>query len=398
MRKILAAIICLFLSCYCFSQSQPFKFKQQSWQTLVFKITAAETEQFIKWDSIPLAQFIQRDPAMVLQPGSWNEDSLATGNYVFISANGIYAEAKLVCISKLLLLSINNRNKLQLDIRNKDGAFIENAKVFVNDKEAVYNEASKTFWISSRKLEDAFVKVYAEGDTLYTTLDEKDEYRIKPLSQQRRQNWRSTKLHSILNWFPMQLKKWFGKRRYTAANRIGAKGYIIFNQPKYKPLDTIKYKGYVVDKHGRQYNKTIDVHLTYYHNGENYDQLITTLQPVSSGAYTSQFVLADTIPMDVSCRLVFKTPKQKEIIASNFKTEDYLLDEMATYSFKTTKAIYFRNDSIQFTASAKDANGLNVLDATATLLLLTNKVNGFYKDTLLVADTIYKKDIVPGNG
>lgn len=194
MRKIPAALICLLLSCYCFSQSHLSKFRQQSWQTLVFKITAAETEQFIKWDSIAVERFIERVPILILQPGFWKEDSLATGNYVFISASGMYAEAKLVCISKLLLLSINNRTKLQLDIRNKEGAFIENAKVFVNDKEAVYNKASKTFWISSRKLEDAFVKVYADGDTLYTTLDKKDEYRIRQLSQQRRQHWRSTKL------------------------------------------------------------------------------------------------------------------------------------------------------------------------------------------------------------
>ena len=392
MTAIRLICILLILPLFSLSQSQQNKFRDRSWQTLAYRITAAQAEQYIKWDSIPLGEFEEKEPAATFKTGSRAEDSLPTGNYIFVSATGMFVEATFVCVSKLSVLSINNKHQLQLQIRDKEGMPLDDAKVFINGKEGKYNNASGTFWAGRIKGEEAFVKVYAAGDTLYTTLDAKDDYSIKPLSQQRRQNWRHTKLHSILNWFPSQIKKSFTSR-YRKPNRIGAQGYIVFNQPKYKPLDTVKFKGYVLDKRNRQYKKDVNVFLSYNYNGKAVNQLISTLSAASPGAYYSQFVLADTVPMDVACRLIFKSDKQKEIIQNYFKTEDYLLDEIGSYSFKADKEVYFKDDSLRFSALAKDANGLNVMGAKATLLLTTKEVNKFYKDTLFVADTIYNKEL-----
>lgn len=393
MRKITVTTAFLLLYFYCFSQSKNSFFRSNSWQVQVFRITAAQAEQFIKWDSIPLSHFVHQQPVAIFKPGNWIEDSLSTGLYVFITAQEMYATVRFVCISDLIALGINNRNKQQFDIRNRAGEYIENAKVFVNDKEAIFNSSSRTFWVQDHKLTDAFVKVYTPGDTLYTTLDENDEHYIKPLWEQKRQAWRSSTFRRILNWVPSQLKKIFRKRVYSGKTRIGASGYIIFNQPKYKPLDTVRFKGYVLDKHNRQYKKDIAVHINYYHNGISQNQFIKTLGPVSDGAYASEFILADTFPTDTKCWLSFETPKKEMIIRNYFKTEDYVLDEIASPVFESSKDIYFRNDTLHFTASAKDANGLQVLDGSATLLLTTKKVNDLYRDTVFVPDTIYKKEL-----
>ena len=243
-----------------------------------------------------------------------------------------------------------------------------------------------------KKMNNAFVKVYAPTDTLYLTLTEKDDYRITSISKQRVLNFRSSMIYKWINWLPSTIKKLFIKRHYKSTH-IGASGYIIFNQPKYKPLDTVKFKGYVINKNGRQYNKPIAIHLVYHNKEKNVDQFITTLSPATPGAFTGQFVLADTIPMNETCRLIFKTSDDKEIIQNYFKTEDYVLDEVSSYRLKSDKEIYFKNDSLRFFASAKDANGLNVLDAKATLLLTTQTINKFYQDTIFVKDTIYQKEI-----
>jgi hypothetical protein len=106
-----------------------------------------------------------------------------------------------------------------------------------------------------------------------------------------------------------------------------------------------------------------------------------------------EFVIADSIPTDISCNLVFKTSSGKQIIRESFKVEDYVLDEIGTQQFRSEKETYFRNDTLRFFAGAKDANGLYVMDATARLILTTAKIDKFYQDSLFVADTLYNSEV-----
>ena len=392
MKIFNGVIIILLFPLLSLSQNNPQKFRAKSGQTFAYHITAGEADQFINWDSIPLSHFVAREPVMIFNADSVDEDKLAVGNYVLIDTRGIYLNAEIVCISNVVALHINNRNKLQLDIRNKEGIFISNASVFVNGEEASYNNDSKTFWVKKKYLDGALVKVCTPGDTLFLALTEKEDYDIKPISEQRRHNFRQTTLFRYLNLVPSKIKKLFGPK-YYARKSTGAKGFIVFNQPKYKPLDTVRFKGYVVDKKGRQYGRNIDVFINYNNKGKNYNQLVGTIRPVSPGAYVGHFVLADTMPMDINCRLIFRTIGSKEIIQNQFSIEDYVLDEIGTYDFKSDKETYFKNDSIRFFAAARDANGLNVMDARARLILTTRSIDEFYQDTVFVRDTIYNKEI-----
>lgn len=375
------------------AQYKPSKYREKSWQTLAFRITAAEAEQFMKWDSIPADNFASRQPDHIFSSDWLDTDTLPTGNYILLTADGSHLQASFICISNLMVLDINNKRSLQLDVRNKAGDFITGAKVFINDEPAPYNADSKTFWVKHQKTETPFVKVYAPGDTLYLNLQQKDDGYTPSLWSQRIRNIRSTRVFRWINWLPSKIARLFSSRYRYKPKRIGAAGFIIFNQPKYKPLDTVKYKGYVVNKRGKQYKKNIEVHLGYYHRQKNYDLLITALSPETPGAFTGQFLLSDSIPLDINCTLYFKTSDQKMIIQNSFKTEDYLLDEISSFQFRSGKNIYFRNDSLRFFASAKDANGLNVMDAKARLLLTTHTITAFYKDTVFVQDTIWNEEL-----
>jgi alpha-2-macroglobulin len=381
----------LVLPLFAIGQNSLKNIRQNSWQIFAYKVTANEATQFIKWDSIPVNQFIEATPAFVFQTDLFDEDKLAIGNYVLISTKEMNINAQLICISNLLALTINNKQQLQIDIRTKQGHFVNEAKVFVNNKEAAYNLQSKTWWVKNNKNDEAIVKIYAPGDTLFTQLEAKDDL-PQSIAEQRKYNYTHSRIYKVLNWFPAAFKSIFStnKIRY---NRIGTTGYIIFNQPKYKPLDTVKFKGYVLDKKLHEYKKAVAVYFNYYDKGKNKEQLITTINPTPEGSYIAKFILADSIPVDISCTLVFKTQDKKEIIRERFKIEDYVLEEISTYTFRTEKEVYFKNDSLRFFASAKDANGLPVMDGSAILLLTTKKIHHFYRDTLFVTDTIYKKEI-----
>lgn len=345
----------------------------------------------MKWDSIPVSRFENAAPVLAALADSVDTDSLPAGHYVEIRVVENMVQAWLFNNTNLHVLTINNKNNLQLDVRTKTGELQTTATAFIKGKSVPYNISSKTFWIKQHKLDEAIVKICTPGDTTFIELAGKDD-QYRTLSEQRRQNYRYTKIYKILNWLPAKIKGWVTHRRKYKSFRIGAQGYIIFNQPKYKPLDTVKFKGYAVDKKWRQYNKPVQVYLSYYARQTLVNQLVTTLKPVSDGAYTGEFVLVDSIPSDINCTLYFKTANGKEIIRNNFKIEDYVLDEMGSFSFTANKETVYRNDSILFTASSKDANGLNVLDATATLIITSGNISKFYKDTLFVPDTIYREE------
>lgn len=374
-----------------YSQQNMKQIRTKSWQTAVYKISADDAEQFIKWDSIPVSRFENAAHVLMALVGSVDTDSLPPGHYVEIRVEDNMVQAWLFNNTNLQVLTINNKNNLQLDVRTKTGELQTTATAFLKGKSIPFNTSSKTFWLKQHKLDEAVVKICTPGDTTFIELADKDD-QYKTLGEQRRQNYHFTKIYKILNWLPSKIKGWVTHRNKYKSYRIGAQGYIIFNQPKYKPLDTVKFKGYVVDKKWRQYNKPVQVYLTYYARQTQVNQLVTTLKPVSDGAYTGEFVLVDTIPSDVNCTLYFRTASGKEIIRNNFKIEDYVLDEMGSFTFTVNKETAYKNDSIIFSASSKDANGLNVLDATATLIITAGTINKFYKDTLFVTDTIYREE------
>jgi TonB-dependent SusC/RagA subfamily outer membrane receptor len=389
--KRFTLITLLLLSVTAYSQQNLKHIRTRSWQTYIYKISAADAEQFIKWDSIPVSRYTDTEPFVMALADSIDTDSLPVGHYVEIRVIENEVQAWLFNNTSLHVLTINNKNNLQLDVRTKTGELQTRVTAFLKGKPVPYNNSSKTFWVKQHKLDEAVVKICTPGDTTFIELaDKDDQYRI--LGEQRRQNYHYTKIYKILNWLPLKIKRWITHSYKYKSSRIGAQGYIIFNQPKYKPLDTVKFKGYAVDKKWRQYNKTVQVYLAYYNKGESINKLIKTLQPVSDGAFTGEFVLADTIPSDISCTLYFKTVKGKEIIRNTFKIEDYLLDEMGSFSFTANKETVYRNDSIHFTAAAKDANSLHVMDATATLVITATAINKFFKDTVYVADTLYYEE------
>ncbi len=118
MKEVCCSLWILLFSFSCFSQNHPDKFRDKSPQIFAFRITATEAEQFIKWDSIPVGIFADREPTITFNNNLFDEDELPVGKYVLLSADGIYVKAQFVCVSNLVALNINNKSRLQLDIRD----------------------------------------------------------------------------------------------------------------------------------------------------------------------------------------------------------------------------------------------------------------------------------------
>ncbi|HVX52654.1 MAG TPA: hypothetical protein VHB48_21010, partial [Chitinophagaceae bacterium] len=358
MRKILLPLLSaipMFMS----AQVNLKTLKKESHKALVYPVTTAIAEKYINTDSINVDAFLSATPFAIFPKDSIDEAMLPTGHYVIITAEDNMVKANVTGVSNLLVYAVNNQHSPQLLVRNKTGSFINNAKVWVNNKTAPFDSTYQAYMVKQKYPDEAEVKIYTPGDTVFVSLfSDEDEY--KSILQQRWINFKKTCFGRIITWLPNNVSyifKWRRYYRYHYRGRIGS-GTMLFNQPKYKLTDTVKFKAYIYKKM-RRYNKQLYTYLQYYKNGALQKQLLTVLKPSSPGSYIYQFPLSDTLANNNNYTILLQTKKRKTVFYQNFKAEDYLLNEVATYKLRTSKDFYYSGDTIHVYASANDANGLS---------------------------------------
>lgn len=72
-------------------------------------------------------------------------------------------------------------------------------------------------------------------------------------------------------------------------------GFVVFNKPKYKPQETIKFKAYVTNRKGKPYKKALPVSLRNHRS--KLDTTLTILKPYRPGMYEWQFKLSDSLEL-----------------------------------------------------------------------------------------------------
>ncbi len=349
---------------------------------LVYHISAKQALQYFEADSIPIDVFIQQQPFQKLPHDSIRDYVPESGYYVMISAEGNMLSAELIMQPKYLFYTINNNHRTQIVILDSAGECISNAKVFADKRKAHFNKAANTFTIPQKKPEDVLIRVYTADDTCFFSLWGLEEMNKSILSQ-RLVNFKNTKLVKTIISIPSTVTKIFKSK-----NRIPTNGYLIFNQPKYKLTDTVKLKAFIVAQNAKPYKKSLDLFLEYYNYEGLKRQKLTEVLPDVAGSYQYSFPLSDTLENDIQYSLRFKR-KNKTVFSGRFTTEDYLLDEIASYNAYTNNAFYHLHDSIKIFASAKNANGLSVLDGNIEVVLTANSIKKWYTDSIYIANTLF---------
>ncbi|MBD0261073.1 MAG: hypothetical protein ICV83_35585, partial [Cytophagales bacterium] len=114
------------------------------------------------------------------------------------------------------------------------------------------------------------------------------------------------------------------EERFTQRHR----GFVAFNQPRYRPGDTVKVKAALFTRKGRPLSREISLRL----QGPNKSTRLTTLRPYRKGAYECQFVLHDSLKLslDRHYSLDLQNPHEQTYLSGEFKYEDY---ELKTNTF-----------------------------------------------------------------
>jgi alpha-2-macroglobulin len=387
MGKILFLTCVLFPLCI-FCQVNLKDIRKSSHEVFAYKIDAALAEKFIKQDSIGIDAFVTDAPVAIFPADSVDQKKLLPGHYVLISAEDNRVIANLFSVSGLMVYPVNNQHRVQLLLINKNGDFINDAKIWVNGKEAAFSATSQSYQVKQKNPDEARIKVFTENDTLFSSLLAKDEL-DKTINEQRWNNFKKTWLVRTVVWLPGKIAKLFKEKNYYHSSSAGTAGMMIFNQPKYKQKDTVKFKAYVFNKKGKAFSKPVNVFLEYYADGRSSKVFLQKLLPSSAGSYIFQFPLSDTLKTDISYNVVFRNKDDKRLLSKNFRIEDYLLDEISSYNIRSVQDVYYAKDTMHFFASALNANGLSVLDGSVKLILTAENIYSFYPGSLSVPDTLY---------
>lgn len=397
MKKMLLILIVLLFNFFRGGAQQNIKdARQQSRQSLIYKIPADSAEKYISNWNIHVNGYTQQTPVAVWNNNIEHFELLPPGNYLVVSVAENELVTKYYCKSNIRVMPVNDRHRLRFEISDSTGNAVRQANVWLNNKKLQHDPATQTYISNRRKADEAVIKVTTDGDTSFFELAALEEYTKSYWNQW----WTnlyykkpayiiSTPVRFVKRMITTEPAYWFRNRKYY---RKSGNGYVIFNQPKYKPGDTLRLKAYIINRKGKQYKKSLHLQLNYYSNGKYFNRQLTTLSPVSPGAYVYDFVLGDSLDADKTYQLYFQDRNGRSVLNGNFKIEDYLLDEVASYSLRSEKENYYQKDTLLFYTNAKDANGLALMDGKARISLIAKNIPRIYQQQVLVPDTLWQQE------
>jgi TonB-dependent SusC/RagA subfamily outer membrane receptor len=160
-------------------------------------------------------------------------------------------------------------------------------------------------------------------------------------------------------------------------------GFILTNQPKYRPGDTLHFKAFVADYKGKLNGKEkLDFKLNH--------KKISTLSPYRPGFYKSFIVLSDTLNLKVDrTQSIALINSKGSSINSSFLLEDYELKN-SSFSASLLRKTHKKGEGNEVNCAVKDANGNYIADAKVNLSITTDRVFSCFDRFVFIPDTLWK--------
>ena len=391
MKILLTLFAILFAVAHSSAQNKLSASTTSGYYTYIYKITDKETAEIaLKGNAAFKENFLHTLIDSFYTAKSYKK-ALAFGNYIYFSINNGKANYNYKPVRNVDLQFVNNQKEFQFYLTDNKGNYLQNAKVETGKgKKAYFDKQAQLYKAVYQKKED-FIKVNYDGIASYFTFDiENKQYNYK-------EDWPFLKkvvYASPIKYTWLPFRKFFAKRYQNSNKKPIYKGYMVFSKPKYKPLDTVKFKAYVLTDKGKKIaNKEVSVLLNTYGK----ERMLTQLKPYKDGGYEFSFVLADSLNLKLdryySVSLVTKhKDKDETLIAQSFYYEDYELKSL-NFAVRTDKENHKTGAPITVFMKASDENELAVPDGRVEIIALTNNVTNFANSKVFVPDTLWKKSL-----
>lgn len=428
--RTLSGIVLLFsISSIIYAQEQPGESRRTSYLTYVYKLKTDQAQDVIKKGLEEIDDSFLSDLVHTYPTDSSMKKDLPFGSYLKVNAIGNKIEYRFLSISNVVIMTLNNGADLNLTLFDLQGNEINDAVIQLNHKKLKYDESIHAFQLKKNNTK-GILKIEYEGVTTFFGLDR--EIGFSKFSRSFNSIVYSTPLKYITIPAKLVVKSPYDlylsiKRRrpngiyyYVSKPFVDIvrsiswgeshgfvrplacifdpyyckdkdyEGFIAFNKPKYRPGDTVRVKAYILDHKQRLVNEEIDLWIgTNWWFNQRESKKLVKVEPYQPGFYESSFVLHDSLNLKLDYeQKVYLVNDDESLMHGSFYFEDYELDD-SEFSLKLSKEEIRPGDSLQVIVEGKDANGLNVKDASVELSIKPGIIHKIISDSLYIDNTIW---------
>lgn len=324
------------------------------------------------------------------------EKKMAFGNYLHVKAMKNKLVYQVVPVYNVNLQFINNRKDFQFIVYDSKGSLIDQAVVTIDKGKTAKYDHLRQLYHAGHQGRKGVITIKHEGINNYFNYNIEENYRY------RNPFFRKLVHRSPIKYTWMPLRKLFNPDgdydEDDEDEKPDYQGYMVFNKPKFKPLDTLKFKAYLLDRKGRDlHDKQLKVEIGTSTSATD-KKLITMLKPYRAGGYEYSFALSDSLDLkldnDYTISLWEKKGKDWTYVYSkDFRYEDYELKAI-NFSVRTDQKEHRPGRPVTAFIKASDENDLAVPDGRVEVTALTQSVIRYRDKQVFVKDSLWKTNIV----
>lgn len=389
---------------WCYAQKRLTDSRTGSLYTYVYKIGDKQLLNLYKYPSSSINENELQNPIDSFKTGqTYNENKLAPGNYLQMFADKNQLQYKLIEKHSAFLHLLNSVSKTQFIITGRDGNVISsdavvtcNGKTLANPQNDIYTLPLKDYQL---------LTISYQGIINFFMLDKNTYGTPTPF------------LKRLVSSRWQKINRLFKTSKYTSGNKqqdAHYTGFFVFNKPKYKPHDTVRFKAYIFNNKTKQPLNASSLLLKISRRYSNDDEKsLGTVNSYRKGAYESNFVITDSLDLDLDENYTLslqdpnrKMPKDKNgddedddsnkkhiiYLSGEFNYEEYELKSI-NFSVRTDGDENYPGKLMNVYMKAVDENGLPVPDGRVNIVL---KSGGFsnYKDAhVFIPDTLWQHEV-----
>lgn len=374
MKSLLLSIVLFITVTFTYAQTSLIKSRESGYKTYIYRLSdqecfviASKSKAYIN-DSF-LHTLVD---SFYYDNHAKYKGKLPYGNYLYVTPVKNQLVYNLETVQNVRLNFINDLKNVQFAITDLKGEEITGAVVEIGKGKSVKYDQQAHLYLTRSAPKEKVIKVSYQNVSNYFNFND----------QPNRYVFRGKKHYDI----PQKDKKI--KQDY--------KGYMVFNKPLYKPLDTVKFKSYLLTAKG-QVIKERELRVELCSSYQTDGKVISVIKPYRDGGYNLDFVLADSLglKLDDQYSVVLKEftgAVWKEVYRGSFRYEDYEFKSISFFA-RTDKEEYNPGSPVTVYLSAKDENGLAVPDGRVLVKAFANNSFNYRSNTVFVPDSLWKTEI-----
>jgi hypothetical protein len=285
MKKSFPVII---LFCFChlliYAQKPLTDSRVSSYYTYIYKLSPEDVLKIYKYPDTDPDANILRHPVDSFKTDKYFNDMLPPGNYIQVFAKKNQLNYKLVEEHSVFVQLLDNNYDRRFILINRQGKEVTDALVRANGKTVRFDHISKTFHLPHRR-KTLVVEADYNGVANFFKItggESDNDYGDRSW-------WERT--------FPGFVKLFKKRNRYNYAANHPYSGFMVFNKPKYRPHDTVKFKAFILNTHSKLPITNEKLLVVLAKSGAREQKKLATITKYRDGGFEYSFVLTDSLKL-----------------------------------------------------------------------------------------------------